>query len=216
MTLCWKGNKKYGDQTGVSLVFVWRSYKIDWQWALATYTWTVPLWLRYVDDTFIAVHKDGIDNFHEHLNRQNADIQFTTKIEENGKIPFLDCLVTRDNNKRLFTENRNIPTNYWTSLRTTWLLTRLLLLLKNCTILISKARLYIVLKTLGGFWSFLKLYMYSQIETLMYAVMSQKMWRLSKMLSCIRKIAIQVKRLNYNKIFQWKKHRDWWGDIQLW
>ena len=67
--------------------------------ALATYTRTVPLWLRYVDDTFTAVHKDGIDDFHEHLNRQNADIQFTKEIEENGKLPFLDCLVTRDSNR---------------------------------------------------------------------------------------------------------------------
>ena len=67
--------------------------------ALATYTRTIPIWLRYVDDTFTAVHKDGIDDFHEHLNRQNADIQFTKEIKENGKIPFLDCLVTRDNNK---------------------------------------------------------------------------------------------------------------------
>ena len=58
--------------------------------ALTTYTLTVPLWLRCVD----AVHKDGIDDFHEHLNGQNADIQFTKEIEENGKIPFLDCLVT--------------------------------------------------------------------------------------------------------------------------
>ena len=33
--------------------------------ALATYTRTVPLWLRYVDDTLTAVHKDGIDDFHE-------------------------------------------------------------------------------------------------------------------------------------------------------
>ena len=49
--------------------------------ALATYTRTVPLWLRYVDDTFTAVHKDGIDDFHEHLNRQNADIQFSKEIE---------------------------------------------------------------------------------------------------------------------------------------
>ena len=44
--------------------------------ALATYKRTLPLWLRYVDDTFTAVHKDEIDDFHEHLNRQNADIQF--------------------------------------------------------------------------------------------------------------------------------------------
>ena len=52
--------------------------------ALATYTRTIPIWLRYVDDTFTAVHKDRIDDFHEHLNRQNADIQFTKEIEENG------------------------------------------------------------------------------------------------------------------------------------
>ena len=58
--------------------------------ALATYTRTI--------NTF-AVHKDGIDDFHEHLNRQNADIEFTKEIEENGKIPSLDFLVTRDNNR---------------------------------------------------------------------------------------------------------------------
>ena len=31
--------------------------------------------------------------------RKNADIQFTKEIEKNGDIRFLDCLVTRDNNK---------------------------------------------------------------------------------------------------------------------
>ena len=51
--------------------------------ALANYT-SIPLWLRYVDDTFTAVHKDEIDDFHQHLNRQNADIQFTKENEENG------------------------------------------------------------------------------------------------------------------------------------
>ncbi|CAH3016315.1 unnamed protein product [Porites evermanni] len=79
--------------------------------ALTTYTRTVPLWLRYVDDTFTAVHRDRIDDFHEHLNRQNADIQFTKEIEENGKIPFLDCLVTRDNNKLLKTTIYRKPTH---------------------------------------------------------------------------------------------------------
>ena len=65
--------------------------------ALATYSETLPLWLRYVDDTITAVHKNKIDEFHEHLNKQNTSIQFTKEIE-NGKIPFLDCLVTRENN----------------------------------------------------------------------------------------------------------------------
>ena len=35
--------------------------------ALATYMQTIPLWLCYVEDTFTAVHKDGINDFHEHL-----------------------------------------------------------------------------------------------------------------------------------------------------
>ena len=66
---------------------------------LASYKRTIPLWLRYVDDTFTTLHKDEIDDFHEHLNRQNAHIQFTKEIEDNGKIPFLDCLVIRDSNR---------------------------------------------------------------------------------------------------------------------
>ena len=54
--------------------------------ALTTYKQTLPLWLPYVDDTVTAVHKDEINDFHEHLNGQNADcIQFTKEIEENGK-----------------------------------------------------------------------------------------------------------------------------------
>ena len=71
--------------------------------ALASYKRKIPLWLRYVDDTFTTLHKDEIDDFHEHLNKQNAHIQFTNEIEDNGKIPlgipFLDCLVSRDNNR---------------------------------------------------------------------------------------------------------------------
>ena len=66
--------------------------------ALATYSETLPLWLRYVDDTITAVHENKIDEFHEHLNEQNTNIQFTKEIEENSKIPFLDCLVKRENN----------------------------------------------------------------------------------------------------------------------
>ena len=37
--------------------------------------------------------------FHNHLNEQNTDIQFTREIEEEGKLPFLDCLVGRKNNE---------------------------------------------------------------------------------------------------------------------
>ena len=66
--------------------------------ALATYSKTLLLWLRDVDDAITAVHEKKIDEFHKHLNKQNTSIQFTKEIEENGKILFLDCLVTRENN----------------------------------------------------------------------------------------------------------------------
>ena len=93
--------------------------------ALASYKRTIPLWLRYVDDTFVTLHKDKIDDFHEHLNRQNAHIQFTKEIEDDGKIPFLDCLAIRDKNRlqtmvyrkpthtdRLLDKSSYIPTSH--------------------------------------------------------------------------------------------------------
>ena len=94
--------------------------------ALATCRQTIPLWLRYVDDTFTAIHKDEIDAFHDHLNEQNADIQFTKEIEENGKLPFLDCLeaATTTNYERQCTENQRIPTDYLTNHPTTRLHTK--------------------------------------------------------------------------------------------
>ena len=66
--------------------------------ALPTHRQTISLWLRYVDDTFTAVHKDEIDAFYDHLNEQNDDIQFIKEIEENKKLPFQDCLVSPYNN----------------------------------------------------------------------------------------------------------------------
>ena len=66
--------------------------------ALATYSETLPIWLSYLDDTITVVHKNKIDEFHEHMDKQNTSIQFTKEIEENGKTPFLDCLVTHENN----------------------------------------------------------------------------------------------------------------------
>ena len=84
--------------------------------ALATYSETLPLWLRYVYYTITAVHENKIDESHEHLNAQNTNIQFTKEIEENGKIPFLDCLVTRENRttpyEPLFTGNQHTLTDY--------------------------------------------------------------------------------------------------------
>ena len=66
--------------------------------ALSTCQQTIPLWLRYVDDTFTAVRHDEIDAFHHHLNERNTDIQFTREIEEHGKLLFQHCRGSRDDN----------------------------------------------------------------------------------------------------------------------
>ena len=42
--------------------------------AVATYSETLSLWLRYIDDTIPAVHKNKMNEFHEHLNKQNTSI----------------------------------------------------------------------------------------------------------------------------------------------
>ena len=80
--------------------------------ALSTCRQTIPLYLHYVDDTCTAVGHDEINAFHHHLNGQNTDTQFIREVEENGKLPFLDCLVSRDDNGQQFTGNRHIPTYY--------------------------------------------------------------------------------------------------------
>ena len=84
------------------------------------YVWSIPLWLCYVDDTVTAVHKDEIDDFHEHLNRRKVDIKFSKEIEENGKIPFLDRLVTCNNKNDYNTDfvRRNTHSNTDTNTQT--------------------------------------------------------------------------------------------------
>ena len=42
--------------------------------ALASYSETLPLWLRYVYDTISAAHRNKIHEYYEHLNKQNTSI----------------------------------------------------------------------------------------------------------------------------------------------
>ena len=68
----------------------------------------LPLWIHYVDDTFTTVHKDKIKFFlWTLLKHTNPCILFTTEIKENDKIPFLDCLVSQNDNKLQATIYRN-------------------------------------------------------------------------------------------------------------
>ena len=68
---------------------------------------TTPLkphcWKRFVDDTFfIWPHpKDTLVPFLNHLNSHSPHIQFTMEIEQNNSLPFLDVLVTHNDNGSL-------------------------------------------------------------------------------------------------------------------
>ena len=51
-------------------------------------------WLRYVDDTFVKIHEYFVNEFTEHLNSIDENIKFTTELETEGKLPFMDSSIT--------------------------------------------------------------------------------------------------------------------------
>ena len=58
------------------------------------------LYRRYVDDCFLLFRSsDYVPLFLDHLNQQHANITFTTEIERDGKLPFLDIDISRSESK---------------------------------------------------------------------------------------------------------------------
>ena len=55
---------------------------------------------RFVDDTFLLFRlKDHVEKFRNYLNKQHKKIKFTSEVEENGSLSFLDIKISRENNK---------------------------------------------------------------------------------------------------------------------
>jgi hypothetical protein len=54
-------------------------------------------WFRYVDDVFSIIKKHALANFYNLLNSIDPHINFTTEQELDGKLSFLDTLITRNN-----------------------------------------------------------------------------------------------------------------------
>ena len=54
-------------------------------------------WFRYVDDSHTCLKREHVNEFHQHLNSINPNIQFTVELEDTTEqgLPFLDTITTR-------------------------------------------------------------------------------------------------------------------------
>ena len=76
-------------------------------------------WNRYVDDTFTMFHnQDSANEFLHFLNGCHSNIKFTIECEQNNAIPFLDILITRNQNSTFMTSIYRKKT--FTGLYTKW------------------------------------------------------------------------------------------------
>ena len=78
--------------------------------ALESFPVPPKLWRRYVDDVFSIVRRDQVNNLLQHLNAQHPNITFTTEMEKDHKLPFMDVSVHRVQN-RLRTSVYRKPTH---------------------------------------------------------------------------------------------------------
>lgn len=60
---------------------------------------------RYVDDIFVIIDKNSVNNLLDSFNSYNSSIQFTIEIENDNRISFLDTMVMR--------EDDHIVTNWY-------------------------------------------------------------------------------------------------------
>ena len=69
-------------------------------------------WKRFVDDTFVILKKDHKEEFLQHINSVDPFIQFTTEEQkEDGSMPFLDILVTPQEDGTLTSKVYRKPTH---------------------------------------------------------------------------------------------------------
>ena len=71
----------------------------------------MPIWKRYVDDTFTIVKKNKVSDVLKKINSFHPYIKFTHEVEKEKKIPFLDVLLEKLPNKTIETSVYRKPTN---------------------------------------------------------------------------------------------------------
>ena len=72
---------------------------------MSSYEDAPRIWFRYVDDTFVIMERNKVEEFTAYLNRFHPSIKFTAERESSeGTIGFLDCLVNRSRTGELSTK----------------------------------------------------------------------------------------------------------------
>ena len=70
------------------------------------------LWKRFVDDTFVILETSYKEEFFHHINSLDSHIKFTVEnTRDDGSIPFLDTLITPNNDGSLQTKVYRKPTH---------------------------------------------------------------------------------------------------------
>ena len=69
------------------------------------------LWLRFVDDTFVINKAEHSQAVLQHINNQDPHIQFRVEPTQQGSRPFLDTLVTIEQDNTFCTSVNRKPTH---------------------------------------------------------------------------------------------------------
>ena len=69
------------------------------------------LWPRFVDDTFVINRAEHSQALLQHINNQDPHIQFTVEPTQQGSLPFLDTLVTIQQDNTFSTSVYRKPTH---------------------------------------------------------------------------------------------------------
>ena len=72
----------------------------------------MPLWFRYVDDTFTIIPKEEITNVIRVSSNFHKDINFTHEIEKDNCISFLDVKIKKQTNGSFITQLFMKKTDY--------------------------------------------------------------------------------------------------------
>ena len=71
--------------------------------AINTFHTPPTLWVCFVDNTFCVIKRSCVIEFHDHLDGISSFIKFTCELEVDGRLLFLDVLVTRQHSGTLTT-----------------------------------------------------------------------------------------------------------------